>query len=127
MFFFSTEAEILDSQGVKIIIALGHSGYDIDQIIAKKCPLVDIVIGAHTHSFLYSGLEPVTDHIDGPYPTVVEQDDGKKVIVVQAYTRTKYIGKINLTVSFKWLHIVNGPLFMVFFLSHCSLITMEIS
>lgn len=95
----SKEAEKLDSEGVKIIIALGHSGYPIDKIIARECPLVDIVIGAHSHSFLYSGVEPVSDLVVGPYPTVVEQDTGKRVLVVQAYRYTKYIGKLNLTVS----------------------------
>lgn len=96
---FSKEADKLDSEGVKIIIALGHSGYHIDQIIAKQCPLVDIIVGAHTHSFLYSGAESVTDPISGPYPTVIEQNSGKQVIIVQAYQYTKYIGKLNVIVS----------------------------
>lgn len=89
----------MHSKGVKIIIALGHSGYPEDKNIAKNCPLVDVVVGGHSHSFLYSGEEPTKDLISGPYPTVIEQNSGKKVLVVQAYQFTKYVGKLNLAVS----------------------------
>lgn len=51
----SSEAERLSSTGVNIIIALGHSGYDKDREIGINCPLIDVVIGGHSHSFLYSG------------------------------------------------------------------------
>ncbi|EDW29319.1 GL18478 [Drosophila persimilis] len=38
----NAEAKKLKAQGIKIIIALGHSGYLKDQEIAKNCPEVDI-------------------------------------------------------------------------------------
>ena len=41
-------------QGVDIIIALGHSGYERDLEVAARVPHVDVVVGGHTHSFLYS-------------------------------------------------------------------------
>lgn len=88
------------SVGVKIIIALGHSGYEMDKQIAKNCPLVDVVVGGHTHTFLYSGWQPDIEKIEGPYPTVVIQDNGKKVPVVQAYAFTKYMGILRLKVSY---------------------------
>lgn len=53
------EAKILKREGVDIIIALGHSGYDVDLKIAAEVPDVDVVVGGHSHSFLYSG-EPNT-------------------------------------------------------------------
>ena len=43
-----------DRQGVKTIIAIGHSGYSRDIEIAKAVPDLDVVVGAHSHSFLYS-------------------------------------------------------------------------
>ena len=49
------EAEKLHSQGVKIIIAMGHSGYIKDQEIASKVPLVRMVVGGHSHTYLSSG------------------------------------------------------------------------
>lgn len=96
----SEETEALRKKGVNIIIALGHSGYDVDMDIAKNCPLVDVVIGGHSNTFLYSGQQPDIEKIDGPYPTVIKQASGKEVPVVQAYAYTKYIGELELSVSF---------------------------
>ncbi|KAF5302587.1 hypothetical protein FQA39_LY10205 [Lamprigera yunnana] len=88
------ESERLDKEGIKIIIALGHSGYEMDKKIAKKVPLVDIVVGGHTNTFLHSGPQPDLETPEGPYPTIVTQDSGKKVPVVQAYGLTKYLGRL---------------------------------
>ncbi|XP_072396631.1 protein 5NUC-like isoform X2 [Diabrotica undecimpunctata] len=93
------QAELLDQQGIKIIIAVGHSGYLKDKEIAEKVPLVDVVVGGHTNTFLWNGPQPDTDTIEGPYPTVITQPSGKKVPVVQAYAYTKYLGILNLTFS----------------------------
>ncbi|KAH8254830.1 hypothetical protein KR032_012434, partial [Drosophila birchii] len=92
----NAEAKLLKAQGIKIIIALGHSGYQKDQEIAEKCPEVDIVIGGHTNTFLYNGAQPDAEHIDGPYPTMVKQKSGKEVPVVQAYAYTKYLGRLHV-------------------------------
>lgn len=89
----------MKNKGVNIIIALGHSGYEVDMDIAKNCPLIDIVIGGHSNTFLYSGQQPDIEQIDGPYPTVVKQSSGKEVPVVQAYAFTKYLGEMELSVS----------------------------
>ena len=43
-----------------------------------------------------SGEQPSTDEIIGPYPTVVEQTSGRKVLVVQAFAYGKYLGLINV-------------------------------
>uniref|UniRef100_A0A1B0FBT2 5'-nucleotidase n=1 Tax=Glossina morsitans morsitans TaxID=37546 RepID=A0A1B0FBT2_GLOMM len=90
------EAARLKAQGVNIIIALGHSGYQMDQDIARQCPDVDLVIGGHTNTFLYNGVQPDAERIEGPYPTVVKQKSGKEVPVVQAYAYTKYLGKLHV-------------------------------
>lgn len=91
------ESEKLDEQGVKIIIALGHSGFQKDKEIAKKVPLVDFIVGGHTNTFLYNGDAPDLEVPEGPYPYVVTQTSGKEVPVVQAYAYTKYIGRLNVT------------------------------
>lgn len=96
---YSKESAKLAKDGVKIIIALGHSGYPKDKEIALNCPLVDVIIGAHTHSFLYTGTPPEPDPVSGPYPTVIEQANGKKVLIVHAYERSKYLGELQLSVS----------------------------
>lgn len=49
------EASRLRSQGVGVIIVLSHCGLDVDRIMAAKCPLIDVIVGGHSHTFLYSG------------------------------------------------------------------------
>jgi len=49
------EAARLKANGVDILLALGHSGYERDQMIADGVPDVDVVVGGHSHSLLYSG------------------------------------------------------------------------
>lgn len=41
--------------GVNKIIALGHSGFTVDQDIAKKVRGVDVVVGGHSNTFLFTG------------------------------------------------------------------------
>ena len=44
----------LKENGVEIIIALGHSGYLIDIELAENIPELDLVVGGHSHTFLYT-------------------------------------------------------------------------
>ncbi|KAL7735758.1 hypothetical protein ACLKA6_020007 [Drosophila palustris] len=92
----NAEAKKLIEKGVNIIIALGHSGYKMDQEIAINCPDVDVVIGGHSHTFLFTGKPPSTDKPEGNYPTIVAKANGRRVPVLQAYAYTKYLGKIHL-------------------------------
>ena len=67
--------------GVEIIIALGHSGYLIDIELAEKVPELDLVVGGHSHTFLYTdtgnGL-PSNDQPKGDckYSLIIE-DNGQ--------------------------------------------------
>ncbi|NWV00359.1 5NTD nucleotidase, partial [Upupa epops] len=101
---FEDEIEALQAQvneltamGVNKIIALGHSGFTVDKNIAQKVKGVDVVIGGHTNTFLYTGTPPSTERPAGPYPFMVNSDDGRKVPVVQAYAYGKYLGYLNVT------------------------------
>lgn len=47
--------QILQNQNINKIIALGHSGYSMDKRIAREVEGIDIVVGAHSHTFLYTG------------------------------------------------------------------------
>ncbi|KAK2524093.1 Nt5e [Columba guinea] len=87
----------LTAMGVNKIIALGHSGFTVDKNIARKVKGVDVVIGGHTNTFLYTGTPPSTEQPAGPYPFMVDSDDGRKVPVVQAYAYGKYLGYLNVT------------------------------
>ncbi len=49
------EAAKLRAQGVNKIIAVGHAGIDVDINIAKNVEDVDVVVGGHSNTFLYTG------------------------------------------------------------------------
>lgn len=95
----SAEAKKLTDKGVDIIIALGHSGYSMDQDIARSCQDIDLVVGGHSHTFLFTGTPPERENPVGNYPTVVTRTNGQQVLVLQAYAYTKYLGKIDLEVG----------------------------
>ncbi|XP_063911898.1 apyrase-like isoform X2 [Zophobas morio] len=93
-------ARLVKEEGVFTNIVLSHCGYDAEKEIARKSSSkISLIVGGHSHSFLYTG-EPVPgpDQPVGPYPTVVKNSEGKTVLIVQASSYSKYLG--NLTISF---------------------------
>nr|XP_032518823.1 uncharacterized protein LOC116771168 [Danaus plexippus plexippus] len=91
------EVESLKTEGVNILIALGHSGFTKDKDIAYAVDGIDLVIGGHTNTFLWNGLTSDVEIPEGPYPIYVKQASGKLVPVMQAYAYTKYLGKLLVT------------------------------
>ncbi|XP_042362631.1 snake venom 5'-nucleotidase-like [Plectropomus leopardus] len=92
-----SQVKDLQRQGINKIIALGHAGIDVDKEIAKKVSGVDVVIGGHTNTFLYTGDPPSTEKAADVYPLIVESDDGRRVPVVHAYAFGKYLGILKVT------------------------------
>ncbi|XP_012679397.2 5'-nucleotidase isoform X2 [Clupea harengus] len=92
-----TQVSKLTTLGVNKIIALGHSGFTVDKQIAEKVKGVDVVIGGHTNTFLYTGPAPSNEVPAGPYPYMVKSQDGREVPVVQAYAFGKYLGHLTVT------------------------------
>lgn len=91
------EAQKLHDNGVNIIIVLSHSGFNVDQKIAKEAgPYIDIIVGGHTHTFLYNGSPPSEDIPEDAYPAIVKQEDGRNVYIVQASAFSKYVGDLTL-------------------------------
>ncbi|XP_036405966.1 snake venom 5'-nucleotidase-like [Megalops cyprinoides] len=91
------QVDKLTTLGINKVIALGHSGFAVDQEIARKVKGVDVVIGGHTNTFLYNGTSPSKEIPAGPYPFMVQSDDGRKIPVVQAYAFGKYLGYLKVT------------------------------
>lgn len=92
------EAEKMKADGINIVIVLTHCGLDRDREIAQLAgPDIDIIVGGHSHSFLFSGENlPSLDRPADNYPVVVTQDSGHRVLIVQASAYTKYVGEITL-------------------------------
>lgn len=49
------EARRLKAEGVAILIGLGHAGYRKDIELAEQVEELDVVVGGHTNTFLYTG------------------------------------------------------------------------
>lgn len=87
-----TSVDALEKLGVNKIIVLSHIGYNADQELAKAVKGVDVIVGGHTHTLLAN----FDNRAVGPYPTKVQNSDGKTVLVVQAGEYLGYIGKLDV-------------------------------
>ncbi|HLA44312.1 MAG TPA: metallophosphoesterase, partial [Aggregatilineales bacterium] len=82
----------ITAMGVNKIILLTHIGYNADVEVAQAVTGVDVIVGGHTNTFLsntYAGAS-------GEYPTVLESASGEPVLVVQASTKTLYLGRLDM-------------------------------
>ncbi|KAM4625869.1 snake venom 5'-nucleotidase-like [Polymixia lowei] len=91
------QVDKLETLGYNKIIALGHSGFEVDKDIAKRVRGIDVVIGGHSNTFLYTGTPPSTEIPAGPYPFMVKSNDRRNVPVVQAFAFGKYLGYLKVT------------------------------
>lgn len=82
----------LESQGVKIHIAVSHCGYAEEIGIAKRHPKLDVIVGGHSHSLLGDTGNPDLPKGLGEYPTKVGP-----VLLVQAWEWAKVAGRMRLT------------------------------
>ncbi|XP_052857885.1 apyrase isoform X1 [Drosophila gunungcola] len=93
------EAQLLKAQGANIIIVVSHCGYDVDKEIAANAgDWIDVIVGSHSHTFLYTGTPPGPHRPVGDYPTEVVHSSGHRVLIVQASAYARYVG--NLVVYF---------------------------
>ncbi|CRL07285.1 CLUMA_CG020264, isoform A [Clunio marinus] len=96
------ESTNLRQKGVNIIVVLSHCGLERDRQIALETgDFVDIIVGGHSHHFLYTTFDkssPGPDIPIGPYPIVVTPKSGnnRKVLIVQASAFTKYVGDLKV-------------------------------
>lgn len=94
-----SESKKLQNQGVNIIVVLSHCGIDTDLEIARALETnIDVIVGAHTHTFMYTGDPPGPDSPEYDYPVVIEQSNGHKTLIVHSSAFAKYVG--DLTVYF---------------------------
>jgi 5'-nucleotidase len=94
-----TEARNLKHNlGVDIVIVLSHCGIKNDREIAKHAGSdISIIVGGHSHTFLYTGDNPPGHDIPvDTYPITVTQADGHQVLIVHASCFSKYLGDITV-------------------------------
>ncbi len=88
-----TDVNEITAQGVNKIIVLSHIGYMADLDLAEAVTGVDVVVGGHSHTLLAN----YDSRAAGIYPTVLENDAGKTVLVVQAGENLQFIGRLDVT------------------------------
>ncbi|CAG2107041.1 unnamed protein product [Medioppia subpectinata] len=88
--------KIYPKNELNIFIAVGHSGHKKDKEIAEKIPELDVVVGGHSNTFLYTGKPPSIEVPEGPYPVVYDHNSEGKTLVVQAFAYGKYLGKLDV-------------------------------
>ena len=82
------EVDKLSAQGVKKIIVLSHSGYEVDKKVAEQTKGVDVIVGGHSNTYLSNS----SDRAAGPYPTMIG-----KTAIVQAYAYGKFLGELSVS------------------------------
>ena len=86
------QVDAMTAAGVNKIILLTHIGYGADLEVAQAVSGVDVVIGGDSNTLLSNTYADAL----GEYPTVVESASGEPVLVVQAGTRTVYLGRLDV-------------------------------
>lgn len=82
----------LNARDVHIVIALAHLGLENERQLAKAVDGVDIIVGAHSHSFL-SNIHPGAE---GAYPVVERAPNGSPVLLVTAASACQYLGWLDV-------------------------------
>ncbi|XP_049518133.1 protein 5NUC-like isoform X2 [Dermacentor silvarum] len=95
---FKNETAKLLEEKVDIIIAITHSGFKREIDIVQNVPAIDILVGGHTNTFLYTGDDrPKENKPVDVYPYVVNRSDGSQALVVQDYCFGKFLGRLDVT------------------------------
>ncbi|GMA17157.1 multifunctional 2',3'-cyclic-nucleotide 2'-phosphodiesterase/5'-nucleotidase/3'-nucleotidase (plasmid) [Deinococcus metallilatus] len=89
--------QALQAQGINKIILLSHLGYPLEQEVAKTVPGIDVIVGGHSHTLLGTFDNKDFPPSEGPYPTVVQNPDGNKTLLVAAWEWGKVLGRIRVT------------------------------
>jgi len=88
------QAQAVRAAGAKLVIALSHLGWDIDQTLAGHVPGVDVYVGGHSHTLLSDSeagaAGPAHAAFDGP---------AGRAVVVQAACYGRYFGRLDLDVA----------------------------
>ncbi|WP_161881444.1 bifunctional metallophosphatase/5'-nucleotidase [Deinococcus alpinitundrae] len=92
----NNSVKALQDQGVNKIILTSHLGYTLEQEVAAKVPGIDVIVGGHSHTLLGTFANKDFPASEGPYPTVVQNPDGHKTLLVAAWEWGKVLGRIKV-------------------------------
>ena len=100
-------ADALTAMGIDKIVVLSHMGYEEDKLLAAAVSDVDVIVGGHSHTFIYSPTVPLKfsppeypqyDPLSpaGSYPTVISSLDAEPVLVVTAFNWGTFLGRLDV-------------------------------
>ncbi|WP_159884475.1 choice-of-anchor I family protein [Paenibacillus puerhi] len=76
--------ETIQAEGIQVIIALSHLGYNRDRELAEAVPGIDVIVGGHTHTKLDA-------------PVVLTGSASEPTVIVQANEWGKFLGRLDVT------------------------------
>lgn len=79
-------AQIRQTERPDLVVVVSHMGYFQDRKFASRSTGIDVIVGAHTH-------HNITDS-----PTIPNKDGSANVIVTQAGSHGKYLGRLDLQI-----------------------------
>ncbi len=92
------QIDALRAQGVNKIVVMSHIGYGYDKQVIAQLSGVDVVVGGDSHTLL--GPAAMADYgvgsPAGAYPTVLQDKDGKRVCLVQAWEYSQVVGELKV-------------------------------
>lgn len=92
----NASVKALEAQGVNKIILTSHLGYDLEQQVAAQVPGIDVIVGGHSHTLLGTFDNKDFPKPEGPYPTVVQNPDGHRTLLLAAWEWGKVFGRIRV-------------------------------
>ncbi|MDQ7831666.1 MAG: bifunctional metallophosphatase/5'-nucleotidase [Desulfovibrionaceae bacterium] len=82
----------LTGQGVNIVVAVSHAGFERDKALAAAVAGLDVIVGGHSHLLLANGAPEAV----GPSPLRIAGPDGDTACVVTAGYWGKYLGRLDV-------------------------------
>ncbi|BDP43561.1 5'-nucleotidase (plasmid) [Deinococcus aetherius] len=93
----NASVKALQGQGIDKIILVSHLGYTLEQEVAKTVPGIDVIVGGHSHTLLGTFDNKDFPPSEGPYPTIVQNPDGNRTLLVAAWEWGKVLGRLKVT------------------------------
>ncbi|SDE12257.1 2',3'-cyclic-nucleotide 2'-phosphodiesterase/5'-or 3'-nucleotidase, 5'-nucleotidase family [Paenibacillus sp. UNCCL117] len=87
--------QALQAEGIQVIIALSHLGYNRDRELAAAVPGIDVIVGGHTHTKLEA-------------PVVLTSEGADPTVIVQANEWGKFLGRLDVTFDEQGV-VMTGP------------------
>ncbi|XP_048479678.1 protein 5NUC isoform X3 [Plutella xylostella] len=88
------EVDKLKSEGVNIILALGHSDDSKNEEIAKEVDGIDLIISGNNNNFSWSGRSNYAKTSN--QTSEISQTSGKRVPIVKSFDYSEYLGQLTI-------------------------------